>query len=228
MSLIEFLAAFALFVALHSAPAVPVIRSGIIHRVGRPIYFVGYSTVSILALIWVFSSALAMEYMPLWELQPWHAAVTFVLAPLRIFLVIAGLLSANPLSITLNPSPTLGSVTKITRHPVPWGFAVWAGGHIAANGDLRSLLLFGGFAGFALAAIPMIEKRAKRRLGSTWTDLAEHTSIWPLAACFKGEQPMIDMPMLLAVLVTASLTAWLLFAGGHSAMFGADPVAIFA
>lgn len=39
---------------------------------------------------------------------------------------------------------------------------------------------------------------------------------------------MIDMPMLLAVLVTASLTAWLLFAGGHSAMFGADPVAIFA
>lgn len=224
----EFLAAFALFVALHSIPAVPAIRSGIIHRVGRPIYFAGYSTVSILALIWVFASALAMDYMPLWELRPWHAAVTFVLAPLGIFLVIAGLLSANPLSITLSPSPALGSVTKITRHPVLWGFAAWASGHIAANGDLRSLLLFGGFAGFALAAIPMIEKRAKRRLGSAWTDLAEHTSIWPLAAYSKGEQPMIDMPMLLAVLMTAAMTAWLLLAGGHGAMFGADPVAIFA
>ncbi|PDT04415.1 NnrU family protein [Rhizobium chutanense] len=228
MNLTEFLAAFALFVALHSIPAVPVIRSGIIHRVGRPIYFGSYSVISILALIWVFSSALAMDYMPLWELRPWHAAVTFALAPLGIFLVIAGLLSTNPLSITLNASPTLGSVTRITRHPVLWGFAVWAGGHIAANGDLRSLLLFGGFAGFALAAIPMIEKRAKRRLGNSWADLAEHRSIWPLAAYFKGEQPMIDMPILLAVLMTASVTAWLLLARGHSAMFGADPVAIFA
>ena len=27
-----------------------------------------------------------------------------------------------------------------------WGFAVWALGHLVANGDLRSLILFGGFA----------------------------------------------------------------------------------
>ncbi|MBX4911900.1 MULTISPECIES: NnrU family protein [Rhizobium] len=223
----EFLAAFALFLALHSIPAVPAIRSEIIRHVGRPVYFVGYSAVSAAALIWVFSSALALDYIPLWELRPANAAVAFVFAPFGIFLVIAGLLSANPLSITLNPSPTLGSVTKITRHPVLWGFAAWASGHIAANGDLRSLLLFGGFAAFALGAIPMTEKRSKRRLGGSWAKLAGHSSILPFAACLKGEQSTFDMPMLVAGLLTAVLTLWLLFAGGHSAMFGADPLALF-
>ena len=223
-----FLAAFALFVALHSIPAIPIIRSGLIRHVGRAVYFVGYSTVSTLALIWVFSSALAMDYIPLWDLRPWNAAVTFMLAPLGIFLVISGLLSANPLSITLNSSPMLGSVTRITRHPVLLGFAAWAAGHIAANGDLRSLLLFGGFAAFSLGTIPMTEKRAKRRLGCAWANLAEHTSVWPLAAYFKGEQSTIDMPLLLAVLATAALTVWLLFSGGHASMFGADPIAILA
>lgn len=223
----EFLAAFAFFIVLHSIPAVPTIRAGIIRRVGCPAYFVGYSAASILALIWVFSTALALGYIPLWEFSPGNAATAFVLAPFGIFLVIAGLLSANPLSITLNRSPTLGAVTKITRHPVLWGFAAWASGHIAANGDLRSLLLFGGFAVFALGAIPMTEKRSKRRLGVSWTGIAEHTSIWPLAACFKGEHPRVDGPMLIAALASAVLVLWLLFAGGHSAMFGADPLALF-
>lgn len=223
----EFLAAFALFVALHSVPAVPAIRSQIIRRVGRPVYFVGYSAASTLALIWVFSAALALDYIPLWEVRPGNAAIAFVLAPFGIFLVIAGLLSANPLSITLNRSATLGAVTKITRHPVLWGFAAWASGHIAANGDLRSLLLFGGFAVFALAAIPMTEKRSKRRLGGSWASLADQTSIWPFAACFKGEQPTLDMPMLLASLASMALVLWLLFAGGHSAMFGVDPLSLF-
>ncbi|AGS25617.1 NnrU family protein (plasmid) [Rhizobium etli bv. mimosae str. Mim1] len=228
MSLTEFLAAFAPFVALHSIPAVPTIRAEIIRRVGRPAYFVGYSATSTLALIWVFSAALALDYIPLWELTPGNAAAALVLAPFGIFLVIAGLLSANPLSITLNRSPNLGAVTKITRHPVLWGFADWASGHIAANGDLRSLLLFGGFAVFALGAIPMTDKRAKRRLGVSWTRLAEYTSIWPFGACFKGEHPILDTPMLLAGLASAVLVLWLLFAGGHSAMFGADPLALFS
>jgi hypothetical protein len=43
----------------------------------------------------------------------------------------------------------------------------------------------------------------------------------------KGEPSTFDMPMLVAGLATAVLTLWLLFAGGHGAMFGADPLARF-
>lgn len=225
--MLAFLAAFALFLALHSVPAIPAIREGIIRRTGRPLYFSVYSLLSILALIWVFASALALDYIPLWDLQPWHAAITFVLAPIGLFLVCAGLFSANPLSISLRNSPVPGSIATITRHPVLWGFAFWALGHIAANGDVRSLLLFGGLAAFPLAMIPMIEKRAKRRLGPSWMRLAEGTSILPMAAVVRGRRMTVDVPMALALLVVFAVVAWLLFAGGHAMLVGADPVSIF-
>ncbi|MBB5577586.1 MULTISPECIES: NnrU family protein [Rhizobium] len=225
--MISFVSAFAFFLLLHSIPAIPVVRSSIVSRIGRPTYFVGYSAASVAALIWLFSAALALDYIPLWDLRPWHAAVTFVLAPLGGFLVIAGLLSANPLSIAIRQSDDVGAVVGITRHPVLWGFAIWASGHIVANGDLRSLLLFGGFALFSLGSIAITEKRARRRLGDRWKTLSKGTSIVPLAAFFSGRRPTCDLPMLLAALITVALGAWLLFAGGHALLFGADPIAVF-
>jgi uncharacterized membrane protein len=118
-------------------------------------------------------------------------------------------------------------VVGITRHPVLLGFAIWAAGHIIANGDLRSILLFGGFALFAIGAIPMIEKRAKRRLGSRWESLAAPTSILPFGAFLAGRRPAFDVPLVASILLTGILVGWLLFGGGHALLFGADPVAIF-
>jgi len=223
----EFLAAFAVFLALHSIPATPAVRAGIISGIGRRTYFVAYSAASLLALAWLFAAALKLDYVPLWDLRPWHAAITFVLAPLGGFLVIAGLISPNPLSITVRSSERPGAVVGITRHPVLLGFAIWAAGHIIANGDLRSILLFGGFALFAIGAIPMIEKRAKRRLGSRWENLAAPTSILPFRAFLAGRRPAFDVPLVASILLTGILVGWLLFGGGHALLFGADPVAIF-
>lgn len=225
--MISFFSAFATFLALHSIPALPSIRAGIIGSLGRPAYFVCYSAASIAALVWLFSAALSLDYIPLWDLQPWQAAVTFVLAPFGGFLVIAGLLSRNPLSISIRSSGEVGAVARITRHPVLWGFAIWAAGHIVANGDLRSLLLFGGFALFALAAIPMTEKRAQRRLGERWSALSQRTGIVPFGALARGQGISVDGAMIVAFAVTAALGRWLLLGGGHAVLFGADPIAIF-
>ncbi|MBB4279246.1 NnrU family protein [Rhizobium mongolense] len=219
----EFAAAFAVFIALHSIPAIPALRSRIIGIVGRPVYFVIYSIASTAALVWVFHAALIVDYIPLWDFQPWQAIATFVLAPLGTFLVIAGLLSDNPLSISLARGSTPGAVVSITRHPVLWGFFLWAIGHMIVNGDLRSLLLFGGFALFAIASVPMAEKRARRRLGAGWATVAASTSNVPLLGVLTGTvRPGFDKRLGVAALVTAALTTWLLVAG-HSYLFGADP-----
>ncbi len=225
--MISFFAAFAVFLLLHSIPALPSVRAGIIDRLGRTAYFAGYSAASVAALIWLFSAALSLAYVPLWDLQPWHAAVTFVLAPLGGFLVIAGLLSRNTLSISVRSSEEIGAVTRITRHPVLWGFAIWASGHVVANGDLRSLLLFGGFALFALGAIPMTEKRARRRLGDRWQGLSQYTSIVPFASLRSGRGLAVDGAMVVAFVITVALAGWLLLEGGHAMLFGPDPIAIF-
>jgi uncharacterized membrane protein len=42
------------------------------------------------------------------------------------------------------------NVKRFTRHPMLWGTVLWAVAHLVANGDGRSLLLFGTFGAWAL------------------------------------------------------------------------------
>ncbi|HXV29691.1 MAG TPA: NnrU family protein [Sinorhizobium sp.] len=220
----EFLLALFVFLLLHSVPAMPAVRERLINRLGRAAYFSLYSLVSILVLGWVFYAALWVDYISLWEPAAWQAWVTLVAAPVGVFLVLAGLFSVNPLSASVRQGKEPGAVVAITRHPVLWGFAIWALGHLVANGDLRSLILFGGFALFALGSIPMLEKRARRRLGEVWQRQAAATSILPFAAVLSRRSRLSgDAPLALAALATAVLTLWLL-AGGHAALFYADPL----
>ncbi|MDK1493623.1 NnrU family protein [Sinorhizobium sp. 7-81] len=221
----EFLLAFAVFLALHMVPAMPKLREWLIQRLGRKGYFAGYSLLSIVALAWVFHAALTLDFIPLWDPAPWQAWVTFVLAPLGIFFVLAGLFSENPLSISIfQGTGGTGAVVSITRHPVLWGFLVWAAGHVIPNGDLRSLVLFGGFALFAAGGFLMIERRARRRLGDKWPSAAAGTSILPFAAILGGRARFrVDPVLVLSAFATGAITLWLL-AGGHYAIFGADPL----
>ncbi|NVD40481.1 NnrU family protein [Ensifer sp. HO-A22] len=221
----NFLAAFAVFLALHMVPAWPTLRQRLITLLGRRTYFSVYSLLSIVALIWVFQAALALDFIPLWEPAPWQAWTTFVLAPSGVFLVLAGLFSENPLSVSVfQGNDRKGAIVSITRHPVLWGFLLWALGHVVANGDLRSLVLFGGFALFALGGFVMVEKRAHCRLGDGWAANSKGTSAWPFVAILKGQARLrADPVMILSAFATAAITFWLL-AGGHYAMFGADPL----
>ena len=45
-------------------------------------------------------------------------------------------------------------VTAMTRHPMLWGFALWAGAHLLVNGDTPSFILFGGL--FAWSFVEMV------------------------------------------------------------------------
>lgn len=49
--------------------------------------------------------------------------------------------------------------SRVVRHPQLTGFSLWALAHLAINGDLRTLVLFGGLAFWAIASIFLINKR---------------------------------------------------------------------
>lgn len=221
----EFVIAFAVFLALHSVPAIPAIRGRLIAALGRRLYLGLYSLASIVAIAWLFYAALRMEYVELWEPAPWQAMVTLVAAPVGVFFVLAGLFSGNPFSITLRSSeaPT-GAIVAVTRHPVLWGFSFWALGHLVPNGDLRSLLLFGGLALFSFGGFFMLDRRARRRLPRDWKAATATAPLIPFAATLAGRGPLrIDREMIAAFVLTALITLWLL-AGGHLFLFGADPL----
>lgn len=227
--MIEFIVALLVFLALHMIPAVPALRPRLIAAIGRRAYLIVYSLVSIVTLAWLFHAALRLDFIPLWEPASWQAWFPIVLTPLGLVFLLAGLLSPNPASITLRkPGSPPGAITTITRHPVLWGFALWAGSHLVPNGDLRSLLLFGALFAFAVLGMVITDRRARRRLADQWSRIADSTSVLPFGAVLTRRARLrVDPPLVLAMLISALLTAWMLL-GGHAVLFGADPLTMVA
>lgn len=221
----QFLAAFTVFIALHSVPAVPRIRGALVSRLGHGTYIAAYSAVSLVALAWLFYAAFNVDYFELWTPAAWQGWVTFIAAPIGLFLVLAGLLSRNPFSTTARRGGgEPGAIVAVTRHPVLWGFLLWALGHVPPNGDLRSLLLFGGFSAFTAGSIAMMEKRNRKKYGAGWATRIEATSVIPFQAILqKRVRLRIDGPVVFAFVAAVASVAWLLL-GGHAWLFGGDPL----
>jgi uncharacterized membrane protein len=224
--LTQFLLALAVFLALLMVPAIPALRARLVTWLGRHNYLLAYSLVSLLALGWLFYATLRLDYIPLWDAAPWQAWFPLVLTPLGFVLLFAGLISPNPTISLRKPDLAPGAITTVTRHPVLWGFAFWAGGHLVPNGDLRSLLLFGSLLVFALAGTAITDRRSRRRLGADWPAIAGSTSVLPFAAALSGRTRLrLDSALIAAILISAAITIWLLL-GGHAVLFGADPLAL--
>lgn len=49
-------------------------------------------------------------------------------------------------------------ITRRIRHPQLTGFAIWAFAHLLVNGDLPSLVLFGGLLAWALVSMALINR----------------------------------------------------------------------
>ncbi len=223
----ELILAFALFLALHSIPARPAVRGKLISLLGHKAYIALYSVASVAVLAWLFHAALNTDYIELWAPAPWQAWITLVFAPMGIFLVLAGLFSPNPYSISFRRvGESEGAIVAVTRHPVLWGFLLWSLSHLAPNGDLRSLLVFGGFAVFSAGGFLLLERRARKRMGVQWAARSRRSSIIPFAILMNGKVKLRwDVPMTAASFLSFAIVAWLL-AGGHAQLFAADPLVL--
>ncbi|MDH4048242.1 MAG: NnrU family protein [Gammaproteobacteria bacterium] len=75
----------------------------------------------------------------------WGGAAAIVLMPLAIYL--------------FGASNARTRVKRLIRHPQLTGIVTWSCAHLLANGDSRSLLLFGGMGLWALLEIVIINRR---------------------------------------------------------------------
>jgi uncharacterized membrane protein len=149
--------------------------------------------------------------------------------PFATWLLLAGVAEPNPLSISFlaaRREAELGPATSVTRHPVLWAFLLWALSHVPPNGDVVSLILFGGAALLAGGGFAVIDRRARRRLGEErWQTLAAATSIAPFAAVLAGRARIrVSAGLLLSVAAALGAYAWFLLVG-HELLMGLDPVA---
>jgi len=98
-------------------------------------------SVGLMVLGWRSTPPTAPIYVP----PTWSTAATNGLVFVALFLFAASGVATN--------------VKRIIRHPQLSGVATWSAAHLLSNGDLRSLVLFGGLGIWALTAIHFINRR---------------------------------------------------------------------
>lgn len=226
--MIAFVLAYALFLTAHAIPAAPALRGRLIDSVGRRAYLAGYSLLSVGLLLWLIASARAAPLIALWPSSPTLALIPIVVMPIACVLFVGGLLAPNPLSISLGlqriDSDRPGFIA-VTRHPILWGLCLWAGSHVAPNGDVVSVALFGGLALYAFAGMWLTDRRARARLGHrTWSELAAKTSMWPFGAQFAGRSRLSNPGTLLPGLTLGLLLYAILLFRLHGWLFGVSPL----
>lgn len=183
--MLQFWIALFVFLASHSVISRTGLRPFLVARLGERHYLLFYSLLSLVLLFWVFAASLAAPRVELW---PWHHAYYWlpnIAMPVACIFFMAGLLRPNPLSIMgrrngFNPArPPV--IVAVTRHPVLWGFFLWAGSHILPNGEFPLAFLFAVFALFALAGTKLIDRKRRRQMGAEqWESLAANTANFPL------------------------------------------------
>lgn len=177
------------FLAAHLVPARPAVRGAIISAIGRQPYIAVYSALSIGLLMWVARAAAGSPYVELWPYDERLVAVPAIGMLVACLLLVFGLTSPNPLSLgrSAHFDPRTPGVAAVVRHPVLWAALIWAGSHLAVNGDVAHLVVFGAFALLAVAGMAALDRRSIRRLGRpTWEQLARRTSNVPFLGMLRG------------------------------------------
>ncbi len=220
--------ATAVFLAIHFLVSGTRLRGRLVAAIGEGAYMGLYSAASLALIVWM-----SMSYGPaladqgnafLWTAPAWWPHVGAVLMLIAFLFAVVGMTTTNPGAVGQESRAAKGphGIQRITRHPFLWGVALWAAFHLVANGDLASLVLFGGFLVLSLGGTMMIDAKRQRKLGETWEAYARHTSNLPFAAIMAGRQRLALKELGGWQVILAIALYGVVFAM-HSLLFGVSP-----
>jgi len=182
--LANLIAASVAFVGSHFAMSHP-LRAGLVGRLGAVGFQVVYSLVSFATLGWMVVAfrAIGPGGPELWEgaaQLPW-ALASLLMLPASVLFV--GSLMGNPAlpapgAAALADKPVHG-VFHVTRHPMMWGFALWAVSHALVSPTPRSLVLTAAVGVLALVGSHLQDRKKEALMGAAWAGWEAKTSYWP-------------------------------------------------
>lgn len=211
------------FVGTHFLMSHP-LRAPMIARMGERAFAGVYSLVSIVIFVWMvraYGPATAEAPQPLWD----SGRIGFGVATLLMWLgsvLFVGSLRRNPaLPRPGRPIERIdepNGVYAITRHPMMWGFALWALVHAIVNPTVASLVLCSAIAFLALVGAAAQDAKKLKLLGPVWQDWKSKTSFVPYGKGFRSADAF--------ALVTGTIL-WLGATWAHGAL-GGMPAGIWA
>lgn len=135
----------ALWAAVHLFPALaPARRAALSERLGQR-YRGLFSLLILVSLALIVIGWRSTIPVLIYPPQVWGRHLTYLLV-LIAFVLFAAAKSDN-------------NIRRLVRHPMLTAVLVWAVGHLFANGDIRSLILFSGMAVWAIAEMVLINRR---------------------------------------------------------------------
>jgi uncharacterized membrane protein len=124
---------------LHLVAAVPSLKSRLRQRVGERAYGPVFGIASIIGIVITVVGWRSSDFVFVYDPPAWGRYANYLLT--LIAFVFLGIFLFR------------GSWRQTLRFPMAFAVIFWATGHLLANGDLASLILFGGFLVYAVLHI---------------------------------------------------------------------------
>ncbi len=210
--------ATAAFVCGHFVLSAAPVRAALIGILGRIAFHAIYSLYAIATFIWMNMAYGGAPFEDLWGDPGWARWVAVLAMPVASILFAAGVLTANPGAVgfekLMESERAPRGIQKVTRHPILWAIAIWAAVHLVANGDMASVIFFGGILGLSLLGMAHLEARKGAEPGEAWRRFAAQSSFLPLAGIMSG-RVKIEIREIGWSRIAAGIMLYLILLFGH-------------
>ncbi len=147
-----FLLGLLLFFGIHMLPFYPEHRTRLIEKIdsdtidGESMYKIIFCVVSLIGLIFIGAGKGSISFVNLWDTPVFLRYLAVISVLVSFVLIVAAYLPNN--------------IKRYVPHPMLTGVIIWGATHLLVNGDVISIILFGGFVAYSVVAIKLIDKRA--------------------------------------------------------------------
>ena len=214
-----------IWIGVHVGIAGTPLRDRLVARIGETAFRGVFSLLSIAAIVFLARTWSQSPTTFFWFASEWLRWILVLAMLVALLLFVASVSRPNPTMIGppgAAAQPPRG-MTRVTRHPMLWSFAIWAAVHVIGNGDSASVIFFGAFLVTALAGMPSIDAKLARRDPATWQALSAATSIVPFGAILARRNRFV--PREIGWIVPAiAVVAWAALLWLHPILFGVAPV----
>jgi uncharacterized membrane protein len=127
----------------------------LINRLGENKYKGLFSLIALVGLLMIIYGYSRTDFYPIWDPLPYSKEIALALMPISMILLAAANIQTN--------------IKKFIKHPMLIGILIWSFVHLIANGDLRSIILFGSFGLYALIDIFFSKKVLTTNIEAKYT-----------------------------------------------------------
>ena len=173
-----------MFLATHFLMSHP-LRAPLVRRLGEKGFQIAYSLVAIILfglMIWSYH-AIGRERQA-WQPTEWAFGIGAVLMWLGAILFVGSFVGNPALPGARGPRGGPKGVFAITRHPMMWGFALWAITHILVLAQPKAVMFYGSILLLALVGSGFQDRKKAGLMGERWHEWTAQTAFIPFGRGF--------------------------------------------